>query len=52
MNYEQQAGMETHESSPQKHHPTIRGLEGDLTLIEKHGTGISRTEWGYDHGKS
>jgi len=51
MNYEQQVGKKTDESSPQKHHPMFRGLESDVTLIEKHGTGISWNNWGCNHGK-
>jgi hypothetical protein len=47
----EQAGTSTDRTPLQDHIPNLYGKGEAIALIEKHGTGVSRTNWGRDHGK-
>jgi hypothetical protein len=49
MNFDRQAGEDTRECPQNKYCPMFLGLDGEVTLIEKHGTGLSENEEADDH---
>ena len=51
MNFGQQTGEDSRENPQQEYCPMFQGLDGEVTLIEKHGTGPSETGEGDDHGE-
>ena len=51
MKLNKQIANDTDEQPQQENHPVFQGIDSDLTLVEKHGTGLSETGEGDDHGE-